>query len=420
MPVKLSTEARVTIKELDRRGVSRSAIARTLGVTEGAVRYHLERQATGAVDGRSLQEFKAARWAEHINYWIEEIGDDPLNLVLMHEWLVQEKGYDGSARSVQRYVRAKFPRPKRRARRRVETPPGAQGQADWAVFPEILIAGCSERMYTFHLQLSYSRFDAVVWSRRKDQLAWHHVHNEGFRRLEGVPATVRVDNEKTAIARGAGAWGEINTAYRRYSETVRFHIDACPPRDPGAKGKIERRIRHHRLCADPRGRHWSDLSELQEWTDEQVLRSAERRICPATGTSVMEAWRQEQRYLAPLPPLPEPFDLAVTRRVGADCTVRFEGRSYSVPFRLVDQHVEVRGCASVIQVLAGTQIVATHPRHTPERILLDPSHFEGPATEKVLPPPPLGRMGRRLEEIAQSPPEQRPLDLYAALAEVAR
>ena len=33
---------------------------------------------------------------------------------------------------------------------------------------------------------------------------------------------------------------------------------------------------------------------------------------------------------------------------------------------------------------------------------------------------PLGRMGRRLQEIAALPVEQRPLDLYAALAEVAR
>jgi hypothetical protein len=38
----------------------------------------------------------------------------------------------------------------------------------------------------------------------------------------------------------------------------------------------------------------------------------------------------------------------------------------------------------------------------------------------VLPPTPLGRMGRRLQEIALMPPEQRPLDIYAALAEVAR
>ena len=37
------------MKEQDRRGVSPSAIARTLQVTEGAVRYHLRRQTRGDV-----------------------------------------------------------------------------------------------------------------------------------------------------------------------------------------------------------------------------------------------------------------------------------------------------------------------------------------------------------------------------------
>ena len=52
--------------------------------------------------------------------------------------------------------------------------------------------------------------------------------------------------------------------------------------------------------------------------------------------------------------------------------------------------------------------------------MIDPQHFEGEATEDVLPPLPLGRMGRRLQEIADMPPQKRPVDLYAALAEVAR
>jgi hypothetical protein len=38
----------------------------------------------------------------------------------------------------------------------------------------------------------------------------------------------------------------------------------------------------------------------------------------------------------------------------------------------------------------------------------------------VLPPVPLGKMGRRLQELWAMPVERRPLDLYAALAEVAR
>ena len=36
------------------------------------------------------------------------------------------------------------------------------------------------------------------------------------------------------------------------------------------------------------------------------------------------------------------------------------------------------------------------------------------------PPVPLGQRGRRLQEIVAQPVEQRPLDLYAALAEVSR
>lgn len=235
-----------------------------------------------------------------------------------------------------------------------------------------------------------------------------------------MPATVRIDNEKTAIAKGAGAWGEIHIAYRRYAEIARFHVDACAPRSPQAKGKVERRIRDQRLQADPCSRTWTDLAELQQWTDERVLASAHRRRCSATGTSVFEAWQAEQAHLGELPDLPEPFDLVATRRVTDDCLVCFEGRRYSVPFHLIGRTVEVRGVTGRVRVLFDTTLVAEHRRHTRELLVIDPSHYEGEATEAVLPPTPLGRMGRRLQEIALLAPERRPLDLYAALAEVAR
>jgi hypothetical protein len=66
------------------------------------------------------------------------------------------------------------------------------------------------------------------------------------------------------------------------------------------------------------------------------------------------------------------------------------------------------------------RVVACHARHTRSRLLIDPAHYEGPGDERVEAPVPLGKMGRRLEEIAAMVPERRPLDLYAALAEVAR
>ena len=60
-----------------------------------------------------------------------------------------------------------------------------------------------------------------------DQLAWHHVHNEAYRRLGGVAAVNRIDNLKTGVARGCGAWGVVNDQYRAYARALGFHVDAC-------------------------------------------------------------------------------------------------------------------------------------------------------------------------------------------------
>src|SRR5690606_15625308 len=169
------------IKALAERGQSNRAIARLLGVHENAVRYHRRRLAAGAVDGRSRQRHLAERFAPAIEHWLEHLDTDGrLNLAALHDWLVAEHAYPGTLRSLQRYFRAHYPRPHLRARRRVETPPGAQAQADWGEFPRVLIDGRQQRMSLFALKLSFSRYPAFIWSTREDQLAWHRVHNEAF------------------------------------------------------------------------------------------------------------------------------------------------------------------------------------------------------------------------------------------------
>ena len=422
MPCRLQEDDKVTIGVLARTGQNNCEIARTLGVTEGTVRYHLKRREEGIEDGRKNKPFEVEPLGEVIGQWFEDRKDDarPVNVTDLYEHLVHEHDYDGSYRSVLRYVRARYPQPKIRTYRRVETPPGAQVQTDWVVYPGVDLGEGPERLNAFVMVLSHSRKPAVVWSRRQDQLSWLQCHNEAFMRLDGVAAVNRIDNVKTAIVSGAGSWGYIHPTYRSYARTVGFHIDACQPREPQAKGKVEAKAKLTHLRFDPCRRRWEGIEEPQACTDEGMDRWIRKAVCPATGVSVHESWQWELEFLRPVPILPEPFDVVVNRPVYRDCRVQFEGRSYPVPFQYVGQMVEVRGCCGKVQILANGQILREYPRGTPEQILVDTTCYEGTPTDRILAPPPLGKMGRRLQEIYEMPVEERPVDLYAALAEVAR
>jgi hypothetical protein len=201
-----------------------------------------------------------------------------------------------------------------------------------------------------------------------------------------------------------------------------FHVDACEARAPEQKGKTERRVGDCKGL-DVQGRRFDGLAGLQTWTDADRAARAIKRICPATGLSVVASWEAEKPFLRPLPELlPEPFDTVKTAPVHKDCIVHFEGRSYAVPFHCVGREVEVRGCSGSVQILdpQTAMVLISYPRHTQKRLLIEPACYEGPGTAEVLPPKPLGRMARKLQEIAALPVERRPVDLYAALAEVAR
>jgi transposase len=427
---KLTKEQIVTIEVLHQRGQPASQTARILGVSEGTVRYHIHRARDGADDGRRKpSRVERLGLAEAVAHWwqaqAEILGRDrPPNVQQLHDFLRAEHGFDGSYKSVRKFVRARFGRPRIRPFRRVETPPGAQTQSDGGEFRGIDLGGPDgpTTVYAFVMVLSHSRKEAVIWSRPTDQLGWHHVHNEAYRRLGGVAAVNRIDNLKTGIAHGCGAWGRLNEQYRTYARTLGFHVDACEVRCPEQKGKTERRVGSCKQLP-VRGRSFGGLSGLQSWTDARLEGDADRRICPATGRTVAESWEAERPLLRPLPgSLPEPFDLVRTAPVPKDCSVHFEGRSSIVPFTSVGRAVEVRGCSGCVQVVdpRTAAVLVSYPRHTPERILIDPRCYEGRGDERVAAPKPLGKMARRLQELAELPVERRPVDLYAALAEVAR
>ena len=154
---KLTQEEIMAIKQTGQKDISNRKLARLYGIDESTVRYHVARGNT--TDGRKNKPQKADQLAQVISHWLghnkPEPGRKP-NARALWEYLVDGYSYAGSYRSVVRYLDRNLPPAPLGPRRRVETPPGIQAQADWGSF-NLNICGRLVELCAFILTFSHSR-----------------------------------------------------------------------------------------------------------------------------------------------------------------------------------------------------------------------------------------------------------------------
>jgi hypothetical protein len=170
------------------------------------------------------------------------------------------------------------------------------------------------KLSAFVMTLSHSRMWVVIWSRSEDMLAWLDGHNRAFEFLGGVPSFVRLDNLKTGVASGSGAWAKINDGYQSYAKQMEFTPDPHRVNTPRDKGKAERRVDDIKVLQVTDRDRFEDVVDLQETGTIRVVDRSKKLICPVTGKSIYDSWHLEKPYLKTLPlSLPEPFDVQVSR-----------------------------------------------------------------------------------------------------------
>jgi len=337
---------------------SNCEIAAKLGVTEGAIRYQLKRRRSGAVDERTRKPSMLDRYRDVIEQWIEDYEDERRRPTLktLCEWLKRQHGYQGSYDAFRRYIRKAIPEfYKKGARIRVETPPGALLLVDWKedLRAQMGEAGRWVKVQGLCFTLGFSRKMTVRFTERKNLDAFIHAHQEAFRRIKGLPGMIRTDCLKSAVVQWRGNRSVLTERYRRYLD--RLGIDAFParPGTPEDKGKVEKRIRDLFGRLDFAHTVFSDMSDLQNQVDEELLACDDHWRCGATGLTVAESFTYEKAHLRALP---DPFPLIPLdeRRtsVRRDGTVFFRGNYYQVP--------GIYRRKSVLCVHTGQEIVIYH------------------------------------------------------------
>jgi transposase len=289
-----------------------------------------------------------------------------------------------------------------RATVRFETAPGHQMQIDFGD-TRVWIGGERVRVHLFVATLGYSRRLHLRASLRERQADWFEGMEGAFLRFGGVPAEVLFDNPKALVEHHDATTREVrfNGRLHAFARYWGFAPRACAPYRARTKGKDERGVGYVKKNAIA-GRRFESWAALEAHLDRWMREVADQRVHGTTGVAPAERFAQEAGALRPLgarAPFGQLRDLV--RKVQADCAIDLDTNSYSVPWRLIGESVQVVVLGGRVIVRHAGEVVADHAlcRGRRQRIV-ERAHLAGvvgaagpvrSAPADIVPPPALLR-----------------------------
>ena len=344
----LSVEEWIRIRELDRKGVSVSEIARLTGRDRKTVRKVLEearpklqRQVTGRRESK-LEPYR--------DYLLQRIDEGCLNSAVLLEEITRQ-GYAGKVSILREFltpIRQGLIR-KREATERFETGPGKQAQVDWAEFGRVWVPDEERwrRLYVFLFTLGYSRAQYLEFVTSCDMEHFLNCHLGAFGAL-GIPKEDLYDNLKTGIlGRRADGTAILPGRFADFALYYGFTPRLCRPYRARTKGKIERGVGYVRQNFWVRVAGEVEAKRLflpglnlraREWTEGV----ANVRVHGTHGEVVLKRYAEEEPLLGKLDGrLRFDTDYHALRRVGRDGRLSYHGQLYQVALKHALSQVEV-------------------------------------------------------------------------------
>ena len=334
------------------------------------------------------------------------------NADVIRQELASEHGIIIGLRSVELRVRQwrRELKAQQRATVRFETGPGRQLQIDFGD-TRVWIGDERMRVHLFVATLSYSRRLHIRPSLRERQADWFAGMEGAFLRFGGVPAEVLFDNPRALVEHHDAATREVrfNGRLHAFARYWAFLPCACAPYRARTKGKDERGVGYVKRNAIA-GRRFASWAAFEAHLDRWTREVADQRVHGTTGEMPAVRFAAEAGALRPLggrAPFGQLRDLV--RKVQADCAIDLDANSYSVPWQLIGESVQVVVLGGRVIVRHAGQVVADHPVCAGRRQrIVDRTHLAGV----------VGAAGlvRQSPTLPASPPELlRPLAEYEAV-----
>ena len=221
---------------------------------------------------------------------------------------------------------------------------------------------------------SYSYAEAF----ENTQLAsWLDGHMNAWEFFGGVARVTVPDNERTAVTSPCRYEPVLHRSYEEMAEHYGTVVIPARPREPRDKAKVEAAVQHveRRILAALRHETFFSLAELNR-AIAKLLTDLNSRPFQKMPGSRRDLFNELDRpALLPLPA--HPYQMGIWREAKAniDYHVQVDWHSYSVPYQLANQAVDVRLAARTVEIFHRGRRVALHRRsHERGGHTTDPGH----------------------------------------------
>lgn len=226
----LALEERFMIREMYRKGVSISEIARRTRRDRKTIRQVVNtRELAPAKRARQVKVCKIDPYAPYLE---QRMAEGVLNARKLYGEILAQ-GYPGKESKVREFVHERRPDKDPMGSVRFETAPGEQGQVDWGYFGFIVHHGHTYRLYAFVMTLGWSRASYLHFTIAADTTWFIRCHLHAFAYLGGVPRRLLYDNLKSVVlSRDADDVVHWNPRFLDFADLAGFAPQACKPYRP--------------------------------------------------------------------------------------------------------------------------------------------------------------------------------------------
>jgi transposase len=257
---------------------------------------------------------------------------------------------------------------------RTEYLPGELAQCDlWFPPADVpLGSGQAGRPPVLVMVCGYSRVMTarMIPSRQSpDLLAGHWALISG---LGAVPRALVWDNE-SAVGQWRAGKPVLTEAMNGFRGTLGITVIQCRPRDPEAKGLVERANGYLETSFLP-GRRFAGPADFNAQLAGWLTR-ANGRQHRVLGCRPADRWDADKAAMLPLPPVAPVTGWRISTRLPRDHYVRVDSNDYSVDPSVIGRNVEVAAGLDEVIITCQGRRVAGHPRcWAAHQSITDPAH----------------------------------------------